>query len=138
MSFAHLALELNDVMYLVNTLKNPSDNVSVFQYVSFCKSSTHSSTQHNLQHNFNRTSKSHHFYFNRIVRIWNKLPFIDLSYSIPHIKQQLLRYLWDHFFSTLIQLTPVLSTFTVLVIHALLHSFFGLSHALEVDPQHSF
>ena len=28
------------------------------------------------------------------------------------------------FFSTLIQLTPVLSTFTVLVIHALLHSFF--------------
>ena len=90
-------LELNDVMYLVNALKNPSDNVSVFQYVSFCKSSTCSSTQHNLQHNFNRTSKSRHFYFNRIVRIWNKLPFIDLSYSIPHIKQQHLRYLWDHF-----------------------------------------
>ena len=51
-------LELNDVMYLVSALKNPSDNVSIFQYVSFCKSSTRSSS---------RTFKSRHFYSNQIV-----------------------------------------------------------------------
>ena len=41
----------------------------------------------NLQNNFNWTSKSCHLYmyFNRIVRLWNKLPFIDLLSSIPSL-----------------------------------------------------
>ena len=42
------------------------------------------------------------------------------------------------FFSTLIQLTPVLSTFTVLVIHALLHSFFGLSSTLLLNQVYHY
>ena len=92
-------LELNDLMYLVNALKNPSDNMSILQFVSFCSSSTRSNTHHKLKHKYNRTSKSHHFYFHRIVRLWNKLPHIDISKSTSHIKHQILRHFWDHFHS---------------------------------------
>ena len=123
-------------MYFVSALKKPSNNVSIFQYVSFCKSITCSSTQHNLQHNFNRTCKSRHFYFNQIVRIWNKLPLILLIFPILYLvlNSNFSATYGITFFSTLIQLTPVLSIFTVLVIHALLLSFFWATPCVGGRP----
>ena len=86
--------ELNDIMYFVKALKNPS---SVFDYVSFSNNSTRSSTTHKLVHNYTRTSTHRHFYFNRIVRLWNNLPPIDLSKSVQCIKSHLYSHLWNHF-----------------------------------------
>ena len=108
-------LELNDVMYLVSALKNPSDNVSIFQYVSFCKSSTRSSSR-NLSHATSTLIGSFEFGISYHLLIFPILYLIlnsnfSATYGIT-------------FFSTLIQLTPVLSTFTVLIIHALLLSFY--------------
>ena len=42
-------------------------------------------------------SSHHHFYFNRIVSLWNHLPEIQTSFSINTIKNQLTVYLWNHF-----------------------------------------
>ena len=61
------------------------------------KSNTRSSCRNWLQHNYCHTSVSRHFYFNCIVRLWNKLPSIDLSRSIPSIKYNLIFHLWEHF-----------------------------------------
>ena len=90
-------LELNDLMYFIKALKYPSDNFSVLSFVSFSKVGTRASTAHKLVHNYSRTTTYHHFYFNRLVRLWNSLPFIDLSQSLQCIKSKLLSYLWDHF-----------------------------------------
>ena len=88
-------LELNDIMYLVKSLKNPSDNMPIHNLVSFSKSPTH---PNNLLHNYCHTSLARHFYFNRIARLWNKLPPIDLTSSISCIKLKLTSHFWDHFF----------------------------------------
>ena len=90
-------LELNDLMYFIKALKYPSDNFSVLSFVSFSKVGTRASTAHKLVHNYSRTTTYRHFYFNRLVRLWNSLPFIDLSQSLQCIKSKLLSYLWDHF-----------------------------------------
>ena len=89
--------ELNDIMYFVKALKNPSDNFSVFDYVSFSNNSNQSSTTHKLIHNYTRTSTHRHFYFNRIIRLWNNLPPIDLSKSVQCIKSHLYPHLWNNF-----------------------------------------
>uniref|UniRef100_A0A1X7TSZ9 Reverse transcriptase domain-containing protein n=1 Tax=Amphimedon queenslandica TaxID=400682 RepID=A0A1X7TSZ9_AMPQE len=82
-------LKLLDIMYLVKSLKFPSDNMSILEFISFNDSATRSSASHKLKHNFCRTSRSHNSYFNRIVRLWNKLPKIDLTESLATIKTKL-------------------------------------------------
>ena len=69
-------LELHDILYLVKALKFPSDNMPILRYIFFSKSNTQSSCRNRLQHNYCRTSVSRHFYFHRIVRLWNKIPSI--------------------------------------------------------------
>ena len=41
------------------------------------------------------TASQHHFFFNRIVRLYNSLPIIDLS--LPTIKHHITNYLWTYF-----------------------------------------
>ena len=41
-------------------------------------------------------SNHRHFYFNRIVRLWNSLPHIDLGLSINSIKATVYKHLWIH------------------------------------------
>ena len=61
------------------------------------QTSTRSSTTHKLVHNYTRTSTHRHFYFNRIIRLWNNLPPIDLSKSVQCIKSHLYSHLWNNF-----------------------------------------
>ena len=88
--------ELNDVMYLVNLLKCPPDNFSVSDYSD---NPTRFSNMLKLKHNFCQLSTSRHFYFNRIVRLWNQLPPIDLNLPICSIQRMLFDHLWGHFVS---------------------------------------
>ena len=50
-----------------------------------------------LLHNSTPTSYIRHFYFNRIVRLWNSLPFIDFHLPFYVIKAKLYDYFWNHF-----------------------------------------
>ncbi len=38
-----------------------------------------------------------HFYFHRIVRLWNSLPQLDLSLSLETLKKKLYDHFWAHF-----------------------------------------
>ena len=89
--------DLQDVLFLVKCLKDESDNMDIHNYITFVSSSTRSSTCNKLKHNLSRTSTTRHFYFNRVVLLWNALPSIDLSLSIPTIKKQVILHLWNHF-----------------------------------------
>ena len=89
-------LELHDILIV----PSKGSEISIRQHAypslhSFSKSNTQSSCCSRLQHNYCRTSVSCHFYFNCIVRLWNKLPSIDISRSIPSIKYNLISHLWD-------------------------------------------
>ena len=67
-------LEIQDIMFLVKCLKEPSDNFNIFSCVSFSSGTTRSAASRKLIHKFTKFCSSCHFYFNRIVRLWNALP----------------------------------------------------------------
>ena len=138
-------LDLHGILYVVKALKFPSDNTPILRYISFSKSITRSSSHNQLQHNYCRTSLSRHFYFNRIVRLWNKLPPIDLSSSISSIKYRLTTHLWDHFNNhfdplnscTFHYLCPCSSCFVQWLPWLLITLvYFRLLHLLEIVLQH--
>ena len=89
--------ELQDIMFLVKCLKEPMDNVNIFDYVQFSTSNTRAGCFNKLIHKLSRTSCDHHFFFNRIVRLWNSMPYIDLTLSFDQIKSKILSHLWSHF-----------------------------------------
>ena len=74
--------ELQD-MFLVKYLQDPADNLDIFKYVS-----------HSFSH-----SATRHFYFNRVLRLWNSIPgnVIDLSQSLVSIKHRVCEFMWSHF-----------------------------------------
>ena len=89
--------ELNDLMFLIKSLNTPTDNFDIRNHIFFTTNSTRSGSHFKLCHSRSVTITQHHFYFNRIVRLWNYLPVIDLSSPHYVIKQKLTKHLWDHF-----------------------------------------
>ena len=94
--------EIQDITFLIKCLKDPSDNMDIFSQVQFAHSNTRASTNKRLIHKFCRTTASHHFYFNRVVRLWNSFPsdLIDLSQTTIINKMRIIQFLKDHFITT--------------------------------------
>ena len=80
--------ELNDIMFLVKSLKSPTDNFDIKNYNSFASNSKRSGAYKKLVHPMISNATQHHFYFNRIIRLHNYLPVINLSLLINIIKKQ--------------------------------------------------
>ena len=89
--------ELDDLMFLVKCLKLPSDHFNICHYIKFASSSTRSGSSHKLVHSKSPSSAHQHFFFNRIVRLWNHLPVIDISYLSQLISSSNNSFLWEHF-----------------------------------------
>ena len=67
----------------------------VSKWVHFnSNSSTRSSIHSKLVHNYTKYSTSRHFYFNRLSRLWNVLPPLNLDLSIATLKRQLNNIFW--------------------------------------------
>ena len=83
-------LKLNDLMFFISSLKNPQSHYNTLDYFSFCDHpfGTRSSTHMKLKHSLSSTSLLHHSFFHRLPRIWNPLPQIDTSLSLPTIKKR--------------------------------------------------
>ena len=115
-------LEIADIMFTISSIKNPSSHFNISHYISFCDSGMRSSSFFKLKHRYTSNNKSRHSFFNRIPRLWNSLPTIDLTISINWTKQSLTSHLTDHFNT---HLNPDCScTFHYLyahVTHAILH-----------------
>ena len=89
--------ELQDLLFLVKCLKDSNDSACIHDHIQFVSSSTRAGSGRKLAHNFCRTSIVRHFYYNRVVLLWNAMPAINLDLSLRSIKRQLCSFLWDHF-----------------------------------------
>ena len=82
---------------IIKSLKSPSDNFDIRDHISFTSKSTRSGTHHKLIHPRTTSAAQRHFYFNRIVRLYNYLLAINISLPTNDIKCQLIQHLWTHF-----------------------------------------
>ena len=72
--------ELSDLMFLIKSLNTPTDNFDIRNYISPLTPAALDLEAHlKLLHPRTVSTTHHHFYFNRIVRLWNHLPVINLS-----------------------------------------------------------
>ena len=99
-----LFLEVQDILLFVKLIIDPPDNFSISDYIIFLDSFTRSSSQGKIRSalplKLPKSSLSNHFYFNRIVRIWNSLPLIDLDSPFSSIKKQIYSIYWDYFITS--------------------------------------
>ncbi len=90
-------LEMNDIMLCVKSLTSPTRDFNILEFVHFSKGGTRSSTAKRMSHNQSTNNSARHFFFNRLPRLWNSLPPLDLELSLPTIKQHLHNFLYSHF-----------------------------------------
>ena len=92
-----MQFELNDVMFFVSSIRNPTKSFNILQYVNFSGNFTRASVNYKLVHHMSRTNKVKHFYFHRLPSLWNSLPTINLDQSLRFIKFKLRQFFWSHF-----------------------------------------
>ena len=89
-----LWMELQDILLFLELTKNPPDNFDVFKYVCFIKTSTRHSTECKIKTSLSvipRLNSTRHHYFNRIIKISNSLPPLDLGGSMSTLKAFLVK-----------------------------------------------
>ena len=106
-----MQLELNDILFFVVSIKNPTKSFNVLDYVTFCSGSTRTSASLKLVHCFSRNNKVKHFYFNRLPWLWNSLPTIDIHQPMSTIKHKLQLFFWNHFIAHFSSNNPCLFHF---------------------------
>ena len=103
-----MQLELYDIMFFIRCLKtpDPSNTFPMQSYVHFSEVNTRSSTHLKLMHSLCKSNITHHLYFNRLPRLWNSLPPINLDHSILTIRNQVLEAFWSHSESHFLSTNP--------------------------------
>ena len=99
-------LELADIMMFVNSYKSTSCRFNILQFVTVSKGNTRSSNKLTLKHMISFSSQQRHFYFNRIPRLWNSLPSINLDLSSQSIRAKIKSLLWEHFLNNFVSDCP--------------------------------
>ena len=88
-----MQFEINDILFFITSIKNPTKCFNILHYVTFSRASTRSSSKCKLVHNLSRTNRDRHFYFSRLPHLWNSLPTIDK----PIYECKLKHFFWSHF-----------------------------------------
>ena len=89
--------ELNDILFFINSIKNPSRNFNILHYLHFTKGNTRSSSNSKLIHSSTPTNTGSHFYFIRFPHLWNSLPPLDLTLSANTLKNTIINFFWSNF-----------------------------------------
>ena len=95
-----LWLDLLDIMFLVKCIKDKEDNMNIHEFITISTAPTRAgSSGLSLNANFTHTLRAKHFYFNRIVQLWNHVQpsTFTLSDSIETIKTKIIGFLFHHF-----------------------------------------
>ena len=92
-----MILEMNDIMFFIKSLKEPCNHFDISRYVTFSSGNTRFASSVKLRHSLVYNNSTRNFYFNRLPRLWNSLPVIDIEQSIPVIKRKLYQHFWEHF-----------------------------------------
>ena len=87
------------IIFFIKSLKQPSPSFDITKWVKFNSSVTRSSTHLKLVHTRTKCNLSHHYYFNRLPRLWNALPPLELSLSIDALRAKLFSIIlfWSFF-----------------------------------------
>ena len=88
--------ELSGIMFCVRSLKSPTKNFNISEFIHFSKCGTRS-TAMKMSHSHFFKNFVRYSFFNRIPRLWNSLPPIHLKQSSESIKRHLHKFLYDHF-----------------------------------------
>ena len=92
--------ELNDILFFLRSLKDPSSGIRMTDYISFVDTGTRSANTFKLKYFCSKTNQSSQCsYFTRLPRLWNSFPRINLDLPFPVIKKKLVKYLWSCFIS---------------------------------------
>ena len=97
--------ELADIVFAIKSLKAPSSNFDVSKYLWFTVGSTRSAAQRKFKHVTVPNNKAKHSYFNRLPRLWNALPPVDLSLSVSTNRIIIYKFLWSHYISNLLHVS---------------------------------
>lgn len=93
-------LEINDIVFAVKSFKCPAEHFNIFDFVNFTTSATRAGSKSRLCHIRSTSNLAGNSYFQRLPRLWNSLPPIDLSLSTDTIKIHLSKYFYTHFLET--------------------------------------
>ena len=100
-----MTLELNDIIFFLKSVREPSSSFDILSFVSFSNSDTRSSSANKLKYPLTSTTLSSHFYFNRLPRIWNQLPVIEDNLSTNSAIVKVKQYFGRIFLITSTQIT---------------------------------
>ena len=89
--------ELQDILFAIKSLKIPTKQFNITDYISFNSASTRSGASNKLTHIHHLNNLSRHSYFHRLPGLWNAIPIIDLNQSFEVIKSKLKMHFWNHF-----------------------------------------
>ena len=74
-------------MFVVKSLKFPTNNFNIRDYISFGTTNTRLSSGHKLLHIHHTSNMNRHFFFHHISRLWNSFP---IHYHYQLLKLNLL------------------------------------------------
>ena len=92
-----MVLELSDLMFFIRSIKNPTTSFDNTKFINFSNNLTRLSSYFRLKHTRSSNNLTKNFYFNRLPRIWNNLPSININHSANTIKSTLKSHFWTHF-----------------------------------------
>jgi len=82
--------ELQDILFAIKSLKSPTNQFNINNFISFNSSTTRSGASNKLlipQH-LNNTAR--HSYFHHLPSLWNAMPIMDMNLSYVTLKYKLL------------------------------------------------
>ena len=88
--------ELQDILFAIKSLKAPTKQFSVTNYISFSSVCTRSGDSNKLSHLQHLNNMSRHSYFHQLLNLWNRLP-TDQLLIVQVIKFKLKVYFWNQF-----------------------------------------
>ena len=89
-------LEIKDLMLCVKNLKKPTREFDIRKHTQF----SDNSTTFKMIHNYTSCNTARNEVFNRLPRLWNAVPKIDVTQSDDYVKKQLTNFLTNHFHAT--------------------------------------
>ena len=90
-----MVYEINDLVFFLNHFDFL--NLLISLTVTFCTTSTRSSSGLKLQHVHSSSNTSRYFYFACLPHLWNSLSPFDPNLSLPSLISILKRFFWEYF-----------------------------------------
>ena len=75
-------LELQDVLFAIKSIKVPTKQFNIYDYINFNSATTRSGTSNKMIIPRHINNISRHSYFHRLPALWNALPIINLNLSL--------------------------------------------------------